>query len=127
MTTSQGPISPDLTCERPASSVLPNMPTGTPATYPVIYRANPSEDWQDCLLIDFDAKGRPILRETGKPLCGVFVASLAQVRIPTANVIEEPPILPRKLPRMTAWQRHRYRHTRRKFGLELALRVAFGS
>ncbi len=96
-------------------------------TYRAIYRQNAAADWENVEVIDFDVRGRPILRETGKPLCGVFVASLAQVRIPTANVIEEPPILPRKLPRMTAWQRHRYRHTRRKFGLELALRVAFGS
>ncbi len=100
--------------------------------YPAIYRSSAAADWEDVEVIDFDLRGRPILRETGKTFCGVFVASLAQVRIPTANVIEEPPILPRRLarsqlPKMTAWQRHRYHHVRRRFGLELALRMAFES
>lgn len=90
-----------------------------------VYRATAADAWQDCEIIGYQANGM-VLREVGRRLNGVFLASLDQVRIPV-GVIEQPEIVTRDLPPMTPTQYYKYRHIREVAGRDEALRLVVGS
>lgn len=91
-----------------------------------VYRADDGDSWQDVEIIGRHGE-RLILRERGKQLPGIILASLYRVRIPD-GLIEVPEIVCRKyLPRgMTGQQYEKYRVIRKVCGQAEALRWVFG-
>lgn len=92
------------------------------------YRESPGDDWQECEVIAKRPDGLLILRELGKPLPGVWLASRAQVRV-LVGTLEAPEIVRRNyLPKgATASQLHTYRKIREVASREVALHLVFGS
>jgi hypothetical protein len=88
-----------------------------------LYRATPQAEWVDVEIIDWKHR-QYVVREVGKPLPGVFLATFDQLRIP-GGVIEQPEIEPRNyLPKtMTPAQRYLYRQVREVCGRDQALRI----
>ncbi len=91
-----------------------------------VYRASGATDWQDCDIIGAHDGGLLVLREIGKPLPGVWLANLGQVRIPGGS-FDQPEIHPRKYLPDSAARWGKYRVIRELFGREEALRQVFGS
>lgn len=51
-----------------------------------LYRSRPGADWQDVTVIGAHASGKVVLREVKSALPGVFLADMAQVRVPVVCV-----------------------------------------
>jgi hypothetical protein len=49
---------------------------------PALYRATAAEPWQAVEIVAQKADGTLILREAGKQLAGIWIATLDQVRLP---------------------------------------------
>jgi hypothetical protein len=53
-----------------------------------LFRHVPLSDWSGCEIIGVDyRRDRFVLREVGKPLCGIWIAQAEQVRIPGREFI----------------------------------------
>lgn len=51
-----------------------------------LYRAHPGADWIECEVVARHASGKLVLREVGPFFPGVFLADMAQVRVPVVCV-----------------------------------------
>jgi hypothetical protein len=88
-----------------------------------LYRATPKAEWTDVEVIGWKHR-QYVVREVGKPLPGVWLATFDQLRIP-GGVIEQPQIERRNyLPKnMTPAQLYLYRQVREVCGREKALQL----
>lgn len=91
-----------------------------------LYRATSRDDWLECEIIARHPGGF-VLRETGRQMPGVWLASPAQVRV-IVGTLEAPEIVRRNyLPKdATPNQIYRYRIVREAASREVALRQVFG-
>lgn len=110
----------------PGTAPAKTLAAGGPGA--TFYGESAGDDWRECEIIAARSDGLLILRELGKPLPGVWLASRAQVRV-LVGTLEAPEIVRRNyLPKeATASQLHTYRKIREVASREVALRLVFGS
>lgn len=86
-----------------------------------LYRADSTQDWQDCEIIGRHSDGY-VLREVGRALPGVWIATRDQVRVPV-GVIEQPAIVARNYLPAGLNRQGKYRYLREVVGPQEALRL----